>query len=137
MAWKLYDFIDERGRNLVSLWLDDLDNGVRGRVKAKLQTLVIAGPELPGNLITPTKEPHIREIVVNLKAGAFRLFACRGPTHPLSEFTLICGGREKDSKYITKNWNHLPADAEDYRQELVRDITNRRREHEYFKGFLE
>lgn len=134
MPWKLYDFIDRRGRNLVTEWLtrEVHHQETRARIKMKLQILMVAGPELPPNLITPTRERHIREIVVNTKFGAFRIFACRGPSDPHSELTLLCGGQEKDRKYVRLT----PSNAERYRQELLEDINERRRTHEYFKGLL-
>ena len=122
MGWKLYDFIDRRDRNLVEIWLDGLPKDICGRLSAKLQSLVSAEPGLLPNAITDTKEKSIKEIVVNGKSGAFRLFLCRGPTNTGSELTLLCGGQEKDRKYIGTN----PSDAERYRQELIKNIGTRR-----------
>lgn len=133
MAWKLYDFIDSRGRNLVTEWIRGLPNVViKARIKAKLQTIVSAGADLPPNMVTPTTERSIKEIVVNTRFGAFRLFTCRGPTDPRSELTLLSGGQEKDSRYL----DNTPADAEQQRQELIQNVNERRRIHEYFKGLL-
>lgn len=128
MGSKLYDFIDRRDRNLVEMWLEGLPKDICGRLSAKLQSLVSAEPDLLPGAITDTRERSIKEIVVNGKSGAFRLFFCRGTTNPRSELTLLCGGQEKDRKYIGTN----PSDAERHRQELIQNIGTRR-EHKYFK----
>ena len=129
MAWTLYDFIDTNGANSVKAWLSALNVQSRAKFRAKLDAIKSAGPELPPKMITPTKEAHINEIVANGKAGAFRLFVCRGPGNHQSEMTLLCGGQEKNSKYV-RNGN-APSDAERMRLELNANPTERRCKHEF------
>lgn len=133
MPWTLYDFIDLRGRNQVSLWIDDLETRMQARLKAKLQTIRTAGPALPPGMVTPTPgQRHVQEIVFGGRAGAFRLFLCRSPGNPLSELTLLCGGQEKDNRYLTNRHNHTPAHAEEFRKQLILNVTERQRKHEFF-----
>ena len=125
MGWKLYDFIDSQGRNLYREWLDGLPTQVQAKVEAKLDALMDADIGVLPNMITDTKQRSIRELVINGKSGAYRLFICRGPKDMRNELTLLCGGQEKDRKYIVNN----PSDAERYRQELLGN-EDRRIEHE-------
>lgn len=128
MTWNLYDFIDLRGQNVVTDWLGGLDGQLRARMRAKLMNIRTFGPGLP-NMVTDTNESHIKEIVLNTKTLALRMFLCRGPTNPRTELTLLGGGQEKDRRYLSGSLT--PADAEIYRQQLKQNPTARRRPHEF------
>jgi len=135
MAWQLFDFYDLRGRNVTSDWLLSLDRVMRARMKSKLQSIrTFGGTGLPG-MVTDTREPHIKEIVVNGQL-ALRLFLCRGPIDVRAQITLLGGGRERDSRYVTKKPHITPEDAETYRQQLFADPRSRRKPHEFSEDDL-
>lgn len=132
MPWKLFDFIDHRGRNVISDWISSQQRDHQGRIKVKLLTLVMAGSELPPKLLTPTRERSVLEICIKTNVS-FRLLVCRGPLNVNKEFTLLYGCKERDRKYVPAN---APEIAERHRQQLIVDIATRRCEHEHFKEFL-
>lgn len=131
MAWELFDFIDLRQRRVVAEWLKTLDAGMRARMRLKLMSIrTFGGDGLPG-MVTDTRERHIKEIVLNAKQAALRIFLCRGPINPRSQVTLLGGGRERDTKYVTKDPHITPQEAETYRQQLFADPQHRRKPHEF------
>ena len=135
MAWKLYDFIDEEGRSAIALWMDALDDArVRARLDAKVASIRSAGLNVLPNMVTPTTENRIKEIVLNGKAGAFRIFLTRGPGS--DDLTLLGGGQEKDTKYQTKGQHITPEQAEQRRVQLFANLPTRRRPHEFAEDNL-
>ncbi len=94
-------------------------------MRAKIKVLATTDGELPPKMLTPTKEPHVKELRVNSKE-ALRLLVCRGPLkgRDQTEYTLLYGAIEKDSKYVPKNALTL---AETNRLLVIADPINRRR----------
>lgn len=137
MAWQLFDYCTLGGDNAIAIWLASLDVPHRARVKAKLIAIHTFGSEneLPG-MVTDTVEPHVKEIVINTKSLALRLFLCRGPKDVRTELTLLGGGQEKDRKYLARPGLIDPATAETRRIQVKDDPTNRRRKHEFDDEFL-
>ena len=125
MAWTLFEFVDGKGRKVISEWIASQDAGHRGRIKSKLHTLAHSGAEVPPHLLTATKEKHIREIRINTNV-AFRIFVCLGPLG-MNEYTMLFRGTERDSVYV-------PSDslqrAEANRLELLSDIHARRSKYD-------
>ncbi|TAL13957.1 hypothetical protein EPN95_04690 [Patescibacteria group bacterium] len=123
--WTLYDYLDNRGRNIIKDWIQDLEKTERMKLKAKLLTLEKSGPDLSPGLLAGTKLPHIDKIKVHGSVQP-RLLLCRGPIDLHQEFTLLLGVTERDGK-LPKNAEQT---AEDHRQEVLRDPSLRRTIHE-------
>lgn len=104
MPKAVYDFVDIKGRNVVTEWLDGLDKVMRARMQSKLEVLLRVDTELPPKLLTDTKENQIKELRVCSKE-ALRLLLCKGPAPQLKEkeFTLLFGAEERDNKYAPRN----------------------------------
>lgn len=104
MPKAVYDFVDIKGRNVVTEWLDGLDKVMRARMQSKLEVLLRVDTELPPKLLTDTKENQIKELRVCSKE-ALRLLLCKGPAPQLKEkeFTLLFGAKERDNKYAPRN----------------------------------
>ena len=135
MPWQLYDYVDPNGTNVLEAWLAALKDGkVRARLESKMMSIHTAGDNVLPNMVTDTKESRIKEVVLNSKAGAFRIFLARGPN--TGELTFLGGGQEKDAKYQTKGLHITPAQAEQRRMLLFADIANRRRPHEFAENDL-
>lgn len=131
MSWRVFDYCDLRDRNVFDDWLTCLDGSNRARIMSKLQAIhTYGGSGLP-NMITDTTEPRIKELVLNTKQMALRVFLCRGPVDVRTEITLLGGGREKDVKYVTTKPHITPNIAETYRQELFLNPSLRRKPHDF------
>jgi hypothetical protein len=131
MAWHVFDYYDLRDRNVFDDWLASLDARHRARIMSKLRDIHSYGGSGLPNMITDTTEPHIKELVLNTKQMALRVFLCRGPVEFRTQITLLGGGREKDVKYVTTNPHITPTTAEAYRQELFLNPSLRRKPHDF------
>ncbi len=129
MAKRVYDFIDESGRNVIAEWLGGLDKVLRGRAMQKLDALMTVETELPPKMLTDTKYPQIKELRINSKE-ALRLLLCKGPDPKLKgqEFTLLYGAAERDSKYVPRDALER---AETNRLLVLKDQNRYRRLREY------
>jgi hypothetical protein len=106
-------------------WLAALDPALRGRMRAKIQVLITTDGDLPPKMLTDTKEPHIKELIVNSKE-ALRLLLCRvrPPGSNDQEITLLYGAKERDRKYVPHDALQV---AEQNRQMVLRNSKVHRR----------
>lgn len=120
-AW---DFVGTDRQNVIEIWLNGLDPGLRGRMNAKIRALMISEGGVGPNMLTPTTDPHIKELIVNGKQ-ALRLLLCRGPTEDsmLTDYTFLFGAKERDSRYVPRD---ALKRASDHRTLVIQDPTNRR-----------
>ena len=121
---RLYDYIDEQGRNLFKDWTRGLQKHELTKLNQKLDMLERNGADLSTGLLSDTPSPCIKKIRINGPV-ACRPLLCRGPIDMQHEFTLLVGAFEKDRR--------LPkvdiAAAEECRNEIIRNQF-RRRKHE-------
>jgi hypothetical protein len=122
-AWRLYDYVDNRGLNDFEAWSRGLEKPDRARLSQKLRMLETVGPELPPQLLAgPIKgQSHIYKLRINGRV-ALRPLLCKGPISNDEEFTLLKGATEVDRKWEPRN---APFAAETRRQEILRDPTRR------------
>jgi len=145
MAAKLYDYLNNRNENEISVWLRGLPTKQLSKIVAKLELLKRYGDEtLPGFVTPAVGSGSIKEIC--LKGDrALRLLMCRGPfkigRHPAKkgprlkapsiwaspEFTLLFGAEERDGKYVPRD---AVLQAEN-RRDIVLGNPKRREEHVY------
>lgn len=125
--WKIYDYCDHRGVNLIEKWLnEDLEVPERARMIRKLDALRKNGPDLSSELLSDTPSPHIKKIRVNGRVAP-RLLLCRGPVNMVEqEFTLLFGCTERDRKFVPPN---AVGTAEENRRYVTADPKNRRVPH--------
>lgn len=132
MAWQVFDYYDEEGNNVIDIWLQSFEAGMRARVFSKLQSIRIYSgdrDELPG-MVTPTRESRIKEIVFKGRISP-RVFLCKGPGDGQTQVTLLGGGQEKDREYLTKRPHITPEAAEIRRRRLFTDPEATRKPHEF------
>jgi hypothetical protein len=133
--WKLFDYVDERGRNVFAEWSKKLQKPQRIKLRAKLDDLSKFGPDLPPNLLMKTEVEHIYKLKVQGNPK-LRPMLCFGPffikdveteIEKLEEaFTLLVGAKEI-------SWEFEPKDADveaAIRRDKVLANPNRRCEHE-------
>jgi hypothetical protein len=127
--WRLFDYLDTHGRNVMQDWADSLpmQRRDRGRLDSKIDMLAKAGDQLPPGLLQNTRCRHIMEIKVNGQV-ALRPMLCRGPFAMQSEFTFLLGVVERDRRYVPPD---APERAEANKLDLLAHA-ERRCEHERF-----
>lgn len=146
MAARLYDYLDERGRNPITNWLRDLPKMQLAKVNSKLRMLHQNGDQILPGFVTPAVgSGHIKEIKIGGNI-AIRLLLCRGPIdvgrepreengherpnrngnrsapYIAPEYTLLLGAEERDNRYV-------PPDAvrqAEQRREIILQDNNRR-----------
>ena len=129
MAFALYDFIDSKGRNVMSVWATDsgLTKRDRGALNQKLDMLEMNGFVLHPHLLAGpiSKQKHIYKMVIHGQR-MLRPMLCKGPFDMDSEFTLLLGAIEINFKL-----DHDPSEATTNRCVLL-DNPKRRKSHERF-----
>ena len=121
----IYDYLDVRGQNPIEAFMREaIEARERAKLIARIQALHSSGFSILGsNMLTDTRERHIKEIRVNGQV-AVRMLLCRGPVDGRREATLLFGAFERDSRYVPED---APELAEGLRQEVAEDPKRRRK----------
>jgi len=127
MSYKLYNYLNEHGFNVIKQWTEGLQKRDRARLNQKLDMLAQHGTSLPPNLLSDTGSPHIKKLrITGKKVPTLRPMLCKGPINNDGEFTLLQGAIEKDRKLIPSDAVNL---AENHRNAVITD-PSRRCDHE-------
>lgn len=133
---RLYQYLDRRGRPVISEWIETLQVKEQAALEPKLDAVRSAGEhgdprrgELPPNLFRgPVKHkgksyPNTYKLTAGKgsKSRALRPLACRGPFDTANEWTLLCPAIEVGGKYP----DGVFAEAERRRMEIIRDPSRR------------
>jgi hypothetical protein len=128
---KLWDFLEERGRNLITEWGRQQTTRDQAKLDQKFDRLeqidfmLASGTKL---LVGPIdKQKHIYKMKIRGDVQ-LRPMLCKGPADKDNEYTLLVGAIEKGSKLTPS-----AAEAEKRRLMLVRDL-RRRCEHVRIKA---
>jgi hypothetical protein len=124
--WAIYDHLDRQGVNVIAEWTRGLERVQRKLLRAKLDMLAIAGPDLPTQLLAGTGVAHIYKLRVKGNVQ-LRPMLCRGPVENDAEFTLLYGAIEVGSALQPANAAERAAVI---REEILAEPNNRRCEHE-------
>lgn len=133
--WKLFDYVDERQRNVFAEWTKTLQKTQRIKLRTKLDDLIKFGPDLPPGLLIKTEIEYIYKLKVQGNPK-LRPMLCIGPFFikdlntgkEIREeaFTLLIGVKEVSWDFEPKN-----ADIEAaIRRGKVLENPNRRCKHE-------
>jgi hypothetical protein len=76
--WKLFDYSDEKGNNLIAEWTGKLQKPQRIKLRSKLDDLAKFGPELPPSLLMKTEVEYIFKLKVQWNPN-LRPMLCFGP----------------------------------------------------------
>jgi hypothetical protein len=123
--WAIFDYVDLREINTISIWLNNLQKPERARMDRKIEALRDNGPNLSSELLSDTKSRNIKKIRLNGRVAP-RLLLCRGPIEMDRESTLLFGAVERDRKFVPKNAVEL---AEENRDQVIANPTTRRVPH--------
>ena len=123
-AVSIYDYLAANRVNPIEEFMrTSIEARERARLLAKIQALRSSGYEiLGGNMLTDTREKHVKEIRVNGNV-AVRMLLCRGPVDGNKEATLLFGALERDNLYVPRK---APERAEERRQQVAADPSRRR-----------
>jgi hypothetical protein len=123
MSSFLFDFVDNKGESVIAAWLvqERITKRDRGQLNLKLDMLALAGAALPPKLLAGpiNKQRHIYKLVIHGDM-MLRPMLCKGPFDMDSEFTLLLGALEIQSKLIPS-----PEKASENREILLTDKKRR------------
>lgn len=125
--YRLYDFVDSKGNNIIKEWTQKLEKRDRVRVRRKLDALRLEGGTLPPNLLADTGTPNIKKLrLTGQRVPTLRIMLCHGPLDLEAEFTLLKGAKKKNNQLIP---SHAIEHATQNREAVITDHS-RRCEHE-------
>jgi hypothetical protein len=123
VSLSLYDFVDNKGRNVMRLWATKrgLTKRDRGQLNQKIDMLQLNGFGLYPNLLAGpiNKQKHIYKLVIHGQV-MLRPMLCKGPFEMDAEFTFLSGAVELNFKLDTD-----PAEATANREILLADRKRR------------
>lgn len=125
--WDIYDYRDQRGKDIIDDWMQGLQKKDRARLQAKIDLLHNNGPDLPTGLLSDTPSRNIKKIRVKGDV-ALRPLLCRGPVDMDAEYTLLYGATERDWKLVPQNAIEV---AEGRRQDVINEPLKRRVKRDY------
>ena len=127
VGFALYDFVDNKGRNVMQLWATKrgISKRDRGQLNQKIDMLQLNGFDLHPNLLAGpiNKQKHIYKLIVHGQI-MLRPMLCKGPFDMGAEFTFLLGAVEINFKLDAD-----PAEATANRESLLAD-RRRRVSHE-------
>lgn len=95
----LFDYRDENGSNSFKKWTEMLQKSERAKLNAKLDMLSKMGANLFPQVLTGTDTSGILKLRIKGNVQ-LRPMLCKGPINNESEFTLLIGAKERDSRLI-------------------------------------
>ena len=101
MAYAIYDYVSENGKNEFYEWVKNLDRRQRAKLDSKIDMLEMSGGELPPNLLSPCDGP-IKKFKVQGNPK-LRPRLCAGPINIGVEYTMLAGATERDMKDVPAN----------------------------------
>ena len=125
--YKLYDFVDAKGGNIIRAWTERLQKESRVRLNRKFDNLEQHGDDLSAQLLAETGTAHIKKLrITGKRVPTLRVMLCRGPIDVETEFTILQGAVKKDGKLIPPD---AVERAEENRETVIAD-ESRRCDHE-------
>lgn len=121
MTFALYDYLDIKGSNDFKKWTLSLGKQARAKLNAKLDMLARHGPGLWPHVLTGTPTPGIQKLRVK-GTVQYRPMLCDGPIQMGSEYTLLLGAKEVQSKFVPVDADQI---ADGRKLEIISDITRR------------
>lgn len=126
MKYKLYDYLEQRGDQLVNVvkeWTEELQKRDRIRLNQKLDMLEQHGSSLPPKLLSDSGVAHIKKLrITGKKVPTLRPMLCQGPINNDEEFTLLIGAIEQDRVLVPNNAKEA---AKAHRQIIINNSSRR------------
>lgn len=126
MSYKLYDYINSRGKNEFKEWSETLQKEQLGKLNERLDKLKKHGKNLLPEMLSDTERTELKKLKIKSRVQ-LRPLLCYGPLDMDNEFTLLKGAKEIQFKWKPKN---AIEKALRNREEVISDPENRRGPHE-------
>ena len=99
--WRIFDYIDSQGRNVMLEWAKrlPLQKTERAKLNSKIDLLERVGLDLAPGILADTSNRNIKKLRVRGKRQ-LRPMLCLGPIILDSEFTFLQGAIEKGNELI-------------------------------------
>lgn len=123
--WEIYDYKDDRNKNVVQEWAKNIPKPQLKKLQAKLDILAKAGPELPPGLLIKTEVEYIYKLKIQGNPK-LRPMLCFGPFGDEKAFTILLGVKEISWEFVPAN---AEAEAADRRRKLIIVGDTRREKH--------
>lgn len=125
MTWTVYEFLDNRNRSVIDVWLrkERVQKKARILLDQKIDLLREYGPDLPPGLLSsgPIDGGHIYKLKVRGPV-MLRPLLCKGPFRMNEEYTLLQGAIERND--ILPSTDVVQAEVN--RQGVINDASRRR-----------
>lgn len=102
MNYEIYDFIDERGKNLINEWIKDLQKEERAKFYAKFDMLKKNGLTLLPETLTDSGVTGVYKLRGRGRVQ-IRPLLCAGPVCNSAEFTFLLGAKEIGDQWDPTN----------------------------------
>jgi hypothetical protein len=129
MPFKLYDYVDTRGKNKFKEWCESLTKVERIKLNERLDKLELHGPVMRPHVLAGTGIGGLEKLRVQGNTK-LRPLLTEGPLNVGDEFTLLLGAREIGSKWVPAT---AKAEAEANKQAVINQGATRRKDHEKVK----
>jgi hypothetical protein len=127
MAYALFDYVSENGKNEFKTWTQGLEGAQRGKLNSKIRMLEQHGDGLFPELLTSTGAPGILKLRIKGNVQ-LRPMLCRGPVNTGAEYTFLLGAKEVGGKLVPTGADQIAAHNKD---RVVANPENRRKKHEH------
>jgi hypothetical protein len=128
--WKIYEYVNERGKSVIGEWLVEkaISGRDRGQLLQKMDMLATLGPDLPPRLLAgpvaskkrKKLQSHTYKLIIH-GDKMLRPFLCKGPIDMDKEFTMLLGAIE-----VNFELDEDVEDAEIRRTEIINNPQKRR-----------
>lgn len=126
MPFKIFDFLNDQGRNEFKEWSSSLQKDQKGKLNNRLDQLALHGDTLMPQMLAGTDVAGILKLKIKGNVQ-LRPMLTKGPIDILNEYTLLLGAKEIGDELVPKN---APETANKNKTKVKRDPTNRRVNHE-------
>ncbi len=126
MTYKLFDYVDEHGRNVIKEWSESLEKTQRARLNEMLDKLAMHGDTLHPKMMAGSGVAGISKLRVKGPVQ-LRPLLCRGPVDVAGEYTLLKGAKEVGDKWKPENAREI---AKEHKEKVKKNAVERRKVHE-------
>lgn len=126
MAYKLFDYVDEHGRNVIKEWSESLEKTQRARLNEMLDKLAMHGDTLYPMMMAGSGVGGISKLRIK-GSVQLRPLLCKGPVDVASEYTLLKGAKEVGDEWKPDNAREI---AKEHKEKVKKNAVERRKVHE-------
>lgn len=126
MVYKLFDYVDAHGKNVIKAWTESLQVPQRAKLNEMLDKLAMHGDTLHPLMMAGSGVAGVSKLKVKGNVQ-LRPLLCKGPIDVEDEYTLLNGAKEVGGELKPQNAREI---AKQNRDIVKRDPEHRRKSHE-------